>query len=118
MAGTYTQRFALEPGGMACPTLFDQTLTITPKAVTNGAHDAGPPGTGSDCSWTVDASSCMLTTSCTLSANGFTTRASGTIAFVGAEGSGKESVRISDAGGDVLSSCAYDITMTRVQGPQ
>jgi hypothetical protein len=111
MAGTYLQHFDLEPGGTNCPSLFDETLTIGPKAVATGTHDLQDGG--SDCSWNVDASECLLTSQCTVTLDGFVTTASGSIAFVGDQGSGKENVKIADSAGDVLSDCTYDITMTK-----
>jgi hypothetical protein len=113
MAGTYRQHFDLEPGGTNCPSLFDETLTIGQKAVANGNHDVLDGG--SDCSWNVDAARCLLTTSCTVTLNGFVTTASGYVTFYGDQGAGKETVKIADSAGDVLSDCTYDIAMTRAQ---
>ncbi len=115
MAGTYSQHFSAEPGGTNCPTIYDQTLTISPKAVSAGLHDPPQPDGGTDCSWYVDSQACSLSTKCAVSSNGFTTTASGSVTFVGDEGTGKEAVQLLDSTGDVISSCVYDISMTRTQ---
>jgi hypothetical protein len=111
VAGTYSQHFSVEPGGTNCPILFDQTITITPKAAASGTHDL--LDASSDCSWNVDPTQCMITTSCSVSFDGFTSTASGSVTFDGGAGAGKETVELLAPNGDVISSCVYDITMSR-----
>src|SRR5580658_5193429 len=63
-AGTYTQHFTAEGGGMNCPPLPAQTLTLNGNTSFNGGsagtEDAGGPG----CTKTANWATCTFTTTC------------------------------------------------------
>jgi hypothetical protein len=109
-AGTYTEHATAEAGGTNCPPVPDQMVTISPN------EDAGsvpPADAGSACATVTNYSSCTSTTSCSSTAGGYTTQFSISVSFNGTSGSGKEQIKTTDANGNVLSQCTYDLSATK-----
>jgi hypothetical protein len=119
-AGTYTQHFTVGSGGIDCPSIADQTIivssdeSITGSEITMGGGDfgladAGGPG----CTNGADSSSCTFTTTCTTTASGVTSQVSTSFTFNGDSATGEETLKSTDSTGNVLSSCNYDVAMTK-----
>jgi hypothetical protein len=112
-AGTYTEHLVAEPGGTNCPPIADQTITLGSDETFTGGGSSGSVGGGQGCTSNVDPSTCTATTSCTTTANGYTDSFTDTIRLGGSSASGTEKIEMTDSGGNVLSSCVYDITLTK-----
>ncbi len=112
VAGTYTEHLVAEAGGTNCPAIPDVTVTIGSNETSmGGGTGSGSPDAG--CSVNYDGATCTSTTSCTTTVNGFTSTIEDTFTFDGTSGSGKETIEDADSTGKVLSSCTYDVTITK-----
>jgi hypothetical protein len=117
-AGTYSETFTLGAGGIHCPGLPAQTITIaeneaiTGNEVTTGNGSFGLFDAGSDCTNGADSSTCTFTTSCTTATNGSSSSTSISLTFNDDSATGQESTKSTDSAGNVLSSCNYDIAVT------
>jgi hypothetical protein len=119
LAGTYSETFALGAGGNNCLAIPPRTVLIAEnEAITGtekttagdgfGLFDAGP-----GCTEGADSDSCTFTSMCTTNANGVVSQVSISFTFDGAFAAGEESTKATDSTGKVLSSCNYDVTMTK-----
>ena len=111
--GTYTQHFTAEAGGTNCPDVADQTITINGNETLSGDSGSGPSDGGNGCTTNVNGSTCTVTTACTITSGGFTSNFATSLTFNGSSGTGKETMSSTDATGRTLSSCTYDIAMTK-----
>jgi hypothetical protein len=111
-AGNYVEHFTAEAGTTRCPPIPDETLTLggseTISGGTAGAADGGP-----GCTVDVDTASCTITTHCTNVDSGLSTELSSTFTFGSSPWSGKETMRMTDSTGRVLSNCTYDVAITK-----
>jgi hypothetical protein len=118
-AGSYTQHFTTGPAGLNCPDIPDRTVTITGNEaitgteVTAGAGSFGLTDGGPGCVSGADSDTCTFTTQCKATASGVASETSTAITFNGASATGAEATRSTDPAGKVLSSCNYDITVTK-----
>jgi hypothetical protein len=118
-AGTYTQTLMAEAGQPHCPIIAAQTIMIPEtEAITGNEMGTGGGGFGlfdggSDCTTGADSSTCTFTTTCTTTTNGTTSQMSISLTFDGDSATGNEATESTDSMGKVLSSCNYDITITR-----
>lgn len=118
-AGTYTETFVVEAGGMSCPSVAAQTITIaeneaiTGNEVSAGGGSFGLFDAGSDCTSGADSSSCTFTTTCSATSSGASSNTSISLVFDGDAAVGRESTDSTDSAGNALSFCNYDIALTR-----
>jgi hypothetical protein len=116
-AGTYTQHLTPEAGGTNCPAIADQTVTLNGNETISGSGSSGAADGGNGCTTQVDSATCTFSTDCNEllmgGLNGDSLQISTTLTFNGDSATGKETVRSTDSTGKVVSSCTYDISMTK-----
>jgi hypothetical protein len=112
-AGSYTQHFTAEPGGMNCGNVPDQTVTINGSEMLSGGTSSSPADGGQGCTVNVDTSTCTLTEDCMIMASTLTEHIALTFTFSGSGATGKETIMVADSTSGTTSNCTYDIVMTK-----
>lgn len=68
---------------------------------------------GPGCTSSYEAETCTMTMSCEMAAGAYTNQFTFNLTFMGTSATGEATITLTDASGQVVSDCTYDIAMTR-----
>jgi hypothetical protein len=115
--GTYTQHFTAEASQPACPSIPDQTVTLTGNETLSAVSGAGNTD-GANCTTNVDSSTCTVTSMCDVRTPFQTPGGESTTTTItalkftlnGSSGTGSETIDTTDT--SVAPRCTYEFTLT------